>query len=130
LDIQANSTKLAEASDLSNISSKYYKFADIFNKIKTKVLAPYYLYNLQINLKEDTQPLVSPIYSLLASKQETLKEFIKKNLKTGFIQLIFFLYGVLVLFVRKKDGLLYLYIDFHSLNHIFKKDCYLLWLIY
>jgi len=30
-DIQANSTKLAEASDLSNVSSKYHKFADVFN---------------------------------------------------------------------------------------------------
>jgi len=85
LDIQANSAKLAEAPDLSNISSKYYKFANIFSKTKTKFLAPYYFYDLQINLKEDTQPLVGPIYSLLTSEQETLKEFIEENLKTGFI---------------------------------------------
>jgi len=39
LDIQANSTKLAEASDLSNIPSKYHEFADVFSKTKAEVFA-------------------------------------------------------------------------------------------
>jgi len=52
-DIQANSTKLAEASDLSNISSEYYKFADVFSKTKAEVFAPHHPYNLKINLEED-----------------------------------------------------------------------------
>jgi len=85
LDIQANSTKLAEAPDLSNVPSEYHKFANIFSKTKAEVLTPHYLYNLQINLKKDAQPLVGLIYSLLAFKQEALKEFIKENLKIGFI---------------------------------------------
>jgi len=84
LNIQTNSTKLAEAPDLFNIPSKYYEFANIFSKTKAEVLTSYHSYNLKINL-EDTQPLVSPIYSLSASEQETLKKFIKKNLNTGFI---------------------------------------------
>jgi len=85
LDIQTNSTKLTEASDLSNVPSKYYKFADIFSKTKAEILAPYYSYDLQINLKEGTQPLVGPIYSFLASEQEALKKFIEENFNTGFI---------------------------------------------
>jgi len=36
---------------------------------------------------------------------------------------------VLVLFVKKKDGSLQLYVDFHELNRITKKDQYLLLLI-
>jgi len=84
-DIQANSAKLAEALDLFNIPSKYHQFTNVFSKTKAKVLTPHYLYNLQINLEEGTQPPVSLIYSLSASKQETLKEFIEKNLNTGFI---------------------------------------------
>jgi len=36
-------------------------------------------------MKEGAQPLVDPIYSLSASEQEALKEFIKENLNTGFI---------------------------------------------
>jgi len=38
-------------------------------------------------------------------------------------------HGVLVLFVKKKDGSLQLYVDFHELNRITKKDQYLLLLI-
>jgi len=52
LDIQANSTKLAEAPDLSNVPSEYHKFADVFSKTKAEVLTPHHLYNLKINLEE------------------------------------------------------------------------------
>jgi len=85
LDIQANSTKLVEVSDLSNVPSKYHEFADIFNKTKAEVLAPYHPYDLKINLEEGAQPPVGPIYSLSASEQEALKEFIEKNLNMGLI---------------------------------------------
>jgi len=129
LDIQANSAKLTEAPDLSHVFSEYHEFANVFSKTKAKVLASHCFYNLKINLEEDTQPLVSPIYSLSASKQEALKEFIEKNFNTSFIQLTSFLHSALVLFVKKKDGSLCLCIDFYSLNCIFKKDCYLLLLI-
>jgi len=71
--------------DLSNIPSKYYIFANIFSKTKTKVLTSHCPYDLQISLEEGVQPLVSPIYSLSASKQEALKEFIEENLNMGFI---------------------------------------------
>ncbi len=85
MDIQANSAKLAETPDLSNILSKYYEFADIFSKTKAEVLSPHCPYNLKINLKEGAQPLVGPIYSLSASEQEALKKFIEENLNMGFI---------------------------------------------
>jgi len=68
LDIQANSAKLAEAPNLSNVSSKYHKFANIFSKTKAEVLAPYHSYDLKINLEENAQPSVGPIYSLSVSE--------------------------------------------------------------
>jgi len=82
-DIQANSTKLTKSSDLSNVPSKYHEFANFFSK--TKVLAPHHPYNLQINLEEGAQPLVGPIYSLLASEKVALKKFIEENLNMCFI---------------------------------------------
>jgi len=84
-DIQANSTKLAEAPDLSNVPSEYYEFTDFFSKTKAKVFASHRPYDLKINLEEGTQPPVSPIYSLSASEQEALKKFIEENLNIGFI---------------------------------------------
>ena len=84
---------------------------------------------LIINLEEGAQPSVDPIYSLLISKQEAFKEFIEENLNMGFIQPTSSLYSTLVLFVKKKDSSLHLYINFCSLNCISKKDYYLLLLI-
>ena len=127
--IQANSAKLAEAPDLSNIPSKYHKFANIFSKTKAEVLTPHHSYDLWINLEEGAQSLVGPIYSLSVSKKEALKEFIEENLNMGFIWPIFSLHSVPVLFVKKKNGSLCLCVNFCSLNHIFKKDCYPLSLI-
>ena len=129
LNIQANSTKLAKTPDLSNIPSEYHKFADIFSQTKAEILPPHHPYDLKINLKESAQPPVGPIYSLSVSEQEALKEFIEENLNMGFIRPTSSLYSTPVLFVKKKDGSLYLCIDFHGLNHISKKDCYPLPLI-
>jgi len=129
LDIQANSAKLAEASDLFNVSSEYNEFTDVFSKTKAEVLTLHRPYDLKINLEECTQFLVGPIYSLLASEQEALKKFIEENLNTGFIRPTLSLYGAPVLFIKKKDGSLHLCVDFCSLNYIFKKDCYSLPLI-
>ena len=72
LDIQANSAKLAEAPDLSNVPSEYHEFTEVFSKTKAEILTPHHPYDLKINLEEDAQPLVGPIYSLLVSEQETL----------------------------------------------------------
>ena len=129
MDIQANSAKLTKTPDLSNVPFKYHEFTDIFSKTKAEVLAPHHPYDLKINL-EGVQPLVGPIYFLLASKQETLKEFIEENLNMGFIQPTSSQHGILVLFVKKKDSSLYLCVDFYSLNCISKKNYYLLLLIF
>jgi len=70
LDIQADSAKLAETPDLSNVPSKYYEFTNVSSKTKAEILAPHCSYDLQINLEKGAQSLVGPIYSLLASEQE------------------------------------------------------------
>ena len=129
LDIQTNSTKLAEAPDLSNISSKYHEFANVFSKTKAETLPPHHFYNLKINLEEGAQPLVDLIYSLLVSEQEALKEFIEENLNIGFIRPTSSPHSTPVLFIKKKDGSLRLYVNFCGLNHISKKDRYPLPLI-
>jgi len=129
LDIQANSAKLPEAPDFSNVPSKYHEFADVFSKNKAEILPPHHPYDLKINLEESAQPPVGPIYSFSASEQESLKELIEENLNIGFIQPTSSLHSAPVLFVKKKDGSLCLCVGFHDLNHISKKDYYLLLLI-
>ena len=72
------------------------------------------------------QPL---IYSLSNSKLGTLQKFIDKHLNISFIQLSCSSHSAPILFIKKKDGLLQLCIDFQGLNKVMKKDRYPLPLI-
>ena len=51
-----------------------------------------------------------------------LKEFIKENLKKGYIQPLQLLVEYPVLFIPKKNGKLRMYINYRQLNSIIKKD--------
>ena len=51
-----------------------------------------------------------------------LREFIKENLRKGYIQLLQSLVGYLVLFILKKNGKLKICINYRQLNSIIKKD--------
>jgi len=55
-------------------------------------------------------------------EQEVLKEFIDENLTNRFIYSMSSPHRAPVLFVKKKDGSLWLCVDFCGLNKIMKKD--------
>jgi len=127
--IQAKSTTIPKKIDLSSIPEEYHKYANVFSKSKAETLAPHRPYNLQIDLEKDSYPPVGTIYSLSKFEQEALKEFINENLTNRFILLTSLPHRAPVLFVKKKDGSLWLCVDFHGLNKITKKDQYPLPLI-
>jgi len=127
--VQAKSTTISKNIDLSSIPEEYHKYADVFSKSKAETLTPYCPYDLRIDLEKDSYSLVGTIYSLSKFKQETLKEFINENLTNGFIRSTSSPHEAPVLFVKKKDGSLQLYVDFRELNRITKKDRYPLPLI-
>ena len=106
--VQAKSTTISKKIDLPSIPEEYHKYADVFSKSKAEPLTPYCSYDLRINLEKDSHPLVGTIYSLSKFEQETLKEFINKNLTNGFICSTLSSHGTPVLFVKKKDGSLWL----------------------
>ena len=127
--IQAKSTIISKKIDLSSILEEYHEYANVFSKSKAETLALYHSYNLWIDLEKDSHPLVGTIYSLSKFEQKALKEFIDENLTNGFICSTSSPHGVLILFIKKKNGSLRLCIDFHRLNRITKKDWYPLPLI-
>ena len=69
------------------------------------------------------------MYSLLQTEVQALREFLDENLRIGFIRPSKAGHGAPILFVKKKDGLLRLCVDFRGLNCLTKKDRYLLLLI-
>jgi len=127
--LQAKSTTISKKIDLFAIPEEYHEYTDVFSKSKAETLAPHCPYDLRIDLEKDSHPPVGTIYSLSKFKQEALKEFIDENLTNGFIRSTSSPHGALVLFVKKKDGSLWLCVDFRGLNKITKKDRYPLPLI-
>jgi len=105
--------------DLSAVPPKYHKFANIFDKAKAETLALYYLYDWQIKLENKEKLSIGTIYLLSTAEQEVSKEFIYKNLNTGFIHPISFPHRAFILFVKKKDSsfLLWQPLDTKSNNH-------------
>lgn len=70
-----------------------------------------------------------PIYSLNLVELESLKTYIETYLKTGFICLFKSLIKAFILFDKKLDRSLYLYINYQSLNNLTIKKYYFLLLI-
>ena len=115
--------------DLSSVPPEYHDYTDVFSKSKANTLPPHRPYDLKINLEEGTSPPLGPIYSLSPAELATLREFINEHLKSSFIHPTNSPYGAPILFVKKKNGQLWLCVDFHGLNQITKKGRYPLPLI-
>ena len=115
--------------DLSSIPLEYHDYADVFSKSKGDTLPPHRPCDLKINLEEETSPPLGPIYSLSPAELTALREFINEHLKSSFIHPTNSPYRALILFIKKKNGQLWLCVDFCGLNRITKKDHYLLLLI-
>ncbi len=82
-----------------------------------------------IKLIKEKQLLYRPIYALSPVELETLKTYIKTHLKSGFIQSFKSFVGAPILFDKKSDGSLRLYIDYQGLNNLTIKNQYTLPLI-
>ena len=78
---------------------------------------------------DDKQPPYGPIYTLGPVELETFKTYIKTNLANGFIRPATSPAGAPILFIRTKDRILCLYVDYRGLNNLIFKKRYSLPLI-
>ena len=112
------------------IPDEYSDFIDVFSKEKALVLPERTELNEHaIDLEDGKQPPYGPIYSLGPIKLETLKIYIETHLKTGFIRPFKSPAGAPILFDKKPDGSLRLFVDYWDLNSLTIKNRYLLPLI-
>ena len=103
------------------ILKRYYKFAKL-QSLNSKRLTKYIPQDYKIKLKPGTILKFFLIYKLTEIENLALKEFIKENLKKGYIKLLQSLTEYLVLFILKKNRKLRIYINYKQLNSIIKKD--------
>ena len=75
-----------------------------------------------IKLEEGKQPLFGPIYSLEQVELKTFKTYIKTNLANGFIRLFKSPARAFILFDRKTDENLHLYVDYQGINNLTIKN--------
>ena len=121
--------KLSEPDIKAILPSEYYNLIDIFSKKAVNELPPHRPYNYKITLEGKQTLGYTPLYNILHKKLVAVKNYIKDNLQKGFIEASQSPVASSILFVQKKDGSLWLCIDYRKLNLITKKDRYPLPLI-
>ena len=87
-------------------------------------MPPHQPYNHTIDLKNDQAPPHSHVYPLLGTELGILWEFLDDMLGKGFIHMSSSPGGAPVLFAKKKDGTLWLCVDFQYFNKITQKNQY------
>ncbi len=107
----------------------YHNLEGIFSEEKANELPVSSPYNHEIELEGDCQPPYSPIYLLSTPELHVLREYLHDNLAKGFIRHSTSSTGAPILFVKKKDGSLWLCVDYRRLNLLTKKNWYPLPLI-
>ena len=101
-----------ETTDLCGVPPDYHNFANVFSKSKADTLAPHDEHDLKINLEDGTSLPLGATYSLSSSEIGSLCEFLDEHSAMGFICSSSSVHAAPVLFVCKKDGSLYLCVDF------------------
>ena len=66
------------------ILKRYYKFAKLWS-LNSKRLIKYILWNYEIKFKLGIIPTFYPTYKLMEIENLALQEFIKENLRKGYI---------------------------------------------
>ena len=90
----------------------YKDYIDIFNKKEARLLPDYSLYKLVIKLIKGKQPLFGLLYNLLEAELKVLREYLDKNLQRRWIRKLQSPTSALILFIKKKDRGLRLYINY------------------
>lgn len=111
------------------LPTEYTDFADIFSNQNADVLPKHSMHDLAIKTEERKQLLFNLVYNHSAMKLQTFCEYINNMLAKIFITSSKSPINAPVLFTKKKNGGLHLYIDYQSLNTITLKNKYPLLLI-
>ncbi len=117
-----------DSSTIINIETKLpkqlLKFKEVFNESIANTLPPHRPYDCEINLKPNSKLFYGAIYQLTQKESDALEEYIKENLKKGFIRKSKSPAGAPVLFVPKKNDDLRMCVDYRHLNDITIRDSY------
>ena len=122
--------KIEKKSDITIIILECLKkFVEINNEKKIYELSNHEFDDHAINLKENKKSSYDLIYSLFENELTVLRVYFDKHLKNEFIKFSFFSIEVSILFVKKKNEILRLCVNYRDLNLLIIKNRYFLSLI-
>ena len=114
----------------TQILVEYSNYSNVFSaEYIAKLLEYTKMIEYTIKLKESKQLLFGPIYSLGLVELEILKTYIKTNLVTSFISPSKPPVRASILFNKKSNRSLRLWVDYQGFNNLIIKNQYLLSLI-
>ncbi|MBW0481204.1 hypothetical protein O181_020919 [Austropuccinia psidii MF-1] len=99
------------------VPSAYHQYLDVFSKVKAERLPLNHACDHHIEL-ERSLPQAGVIYSLSNQESDTLRAYISETIKKDFIWPSSSSTAAPVPFFKKKDGGLYLCVDYHKLNDV------------
>ena len=127
---KAQISALIQDEALTKVSPKYIDYTDVFSFDMAMELPKNTGINKHaIKLQDGKQPPYGLIYSLRPVELETLKTYIETHLKTGFILSFKSPANAPILFDKKPDDSLWLYVNYRGFNNLTIKNQYLLPLI-
>jgi hypothetical protein len=101
----------------------------VFEKKNVDMPPQHCLYDCTIDLQKGTQPSFGLIYNLFQNKLAALRDYLDENLAKNFIRHSKSPTGTSIIFVKKKDGSIWICVDYYGLNKITIKNRYPLQLI-
>ncbi|MBW0532769.1 hypothetical protein O181_072484 [Austropuccinia psidii MF-1] len=108
---------------LKVVPPSYHQYLDVFSKVKAEKLLPHRTCDHHIEL-EGLLPPVGVIYLLSNQESETLQSYSSENVKEVLIRPSSSSKGAPFLFVKKKDGGLFVCVDYRKLDPVNGKDRY------
>lgn len=114
---------LQQKNALSEICREYKKYINLFlPDLAIELPENTGINKHEIELVEGKKSLYGPIYSLGPVELEILRMYIKTYLKTGFIRPSKSRVGAPILFSKRSDSCLRLYINYRDLNNLTIKN--------
>jgi len=111
------------------VPKKFLKWKKVFGKVESEKMLIRKVWDHAIDLKETFKPQKGRIYPLSKNEREEVQNFVKDQLRKGYIRLSKSPQTSPVFFVRKKDRSKQMVMDYHNLNDQTVKNNYSLPLI-
>jgi len=111
------------------VPKKFLKWKKVFGKVESEKMLIRKVWDHAIDLNETFKPQKGRIYPLSKNEREEVQNFVKDQLRKGYIRLSKSPQTSPVFFVRKKDRSKQMVMDYHNLNDQTVKNNYSLPLI-